>query len=194
MEINVYLTYAISIIAIILSIIAYIQNWKIATRQSRIGRIEEILEITHILNMNYNYFYDTYFFKETVLSELKKNEDEEKYLRQIKALTDISNKIDLQKKLSRLYVINNSYLPKKELKDKIGVFIAVYSSLAGSTISEPIRKTDLPFNNFPKPWEFLEFTQEIHNELIREMNLGYNNNISNTNAYEKKFKERYNLE
>lgn len=193
MEVNDYLTYTISIIAIVISIIAYIQNRKISKRQLRIGRIEEIIEITHILSMNYQFFYDTYNFKELVLSELKEDNDEKKYLKQVKALIEISDKIDLQNKLSRLYVLNNSYLPKKELKDKIGVFIASYTSLAGSTISQPIRKTDLPFNNFPKPWDFLDFTKEIQNELIKEMKLGYNDNISNTNTYEKIFKERFKL-
>ncbi len=193
MGLNDYLTYTISIIAIVISIIAYFQNRKISKRQLRIGRIEEILEITHILSVNYHYFYDTYSFQKFVLSDLKDENDHKKYLRQLKALTEISNKIDLQNKLSRLYILNNSYLPKEELKDKIGVFIAAYTSLAGITISQPIRKTDLPFTDFPKPWNFLEFTQEIQNKLIEEMKLGYKDNISKINNYEKKFKKRYNL-
>lgn len=194
MEINDYITYAISIVAIVISIIAFIQNHKISKRQTRIVRIEEILEIIHILNINYHYFYDTYFFKESNLTHSIENKEEKKYLKQVKALIEISNKINLQNKLSRLHILNNSYLPKKEFKDKIGVIIAVYSSLAASTISEPIRKEDLPFTDFPKPWHFLEFVQEIKNELLKEMNLGYKDNFSNTNTYEKKFRERYNLQ
>ena len=193
MGINDYLTYTISIIAIVISIIAYIQNRKNSKRQLRIGRIEEILEITHILSMNFHYFYDTFSLKEFVLTDLKEEEDEKKYLKQTTALIKISKEIELQNKLSRLYVLHNSYLPKKELKDKIGVFIAVYTSIAASTITQPIRKADLPFSKFPKPWEFLEFTQEIQNDLIKEMKLGYKENISQINSYDNKFKERFNL-
>lgn len=193
MEINDYITGAFSLIAIGISIVAYIQNLKGQKRELRIEKLEEILEITHLLNGNYQYFEDTHFFKTHLLFDHADKDEKLKYLTQVKVLQEISNEIDLRKTLSRLYVLNNSYLPKKELKAKIGVFIAVYSSIAESTLSQPTMKTELPFNEFPKRWEFLEFTKEIQNELIEEMNLGYKNNISEQNEYKKEFKRRYKL-
>jgi len=193
MEINDYITGAFSLIAIGISIIAYIQNLKGQKRELRIEKLEEILEITHLLNGNYQYFEDTQFFKTQLLFDQTDKDEKLKYLTQIKVLQEISNEINLKNTLSRLYVLNNSYLPKKELKEKIGVFIAVYTSIAESTLSQPTMKTNLPFNEFPKKWDFLEFTKEIQNELIEEMNLGYKNNISEKNEYEKKFKKRYKL-
>jgi hypothetical protein len=193
MEINDYITGVISIVAIVISIIAYIQNSKNEKRQLRIEKIEEMLEITHVLNANYQYFEDTHFFKTQLLSETKESMEKDKYLFQVKELSKISKEIDIRNKLTRLYILNNSYLPKKELKEKIGVFITVYTSIAESTLSLPIKKTNLPFNEFPKKWDFLEFTEEIQNELIKEMSLGYKNNISDKNTFQVKFKQRYNL-
>ncbi|WP_027127276.1 hypothetical protein [Gelidibacter mesophilus] len=193
MEINDYITGIISIIAIVISIIAYIQNSRSDKRQLRIGKLEEMLEITHILMGNYQYFEDTNFFKTNLISGTKDNAELEKYNQQIKALSQISERIELQDKLTRLFVLNNSYLPKKELKEKIGIFIAVYTSIAENTLSNPNKIIELPFNDFPKRWDFLDFTQEIQNELIEEMDLGYKESIENKNTYEKKFKERYKL-
>lgn len=193
MEINDYITFAFSLVAIGISIVAYIQNLKGQKRELRIEKLEEILEITHLLNGNYQYFEDTQFFKTHLLLDQADKDEKLKYLTQVKVLQEISNEIDLRKTLSRLYVLNNSYLPKKELKSKIGVFISVYTSIAESTLSQPTMKMKLPFNEFPKRWEFLEFTKEIQNDLIEEMNLGYKNNISEKNEYEKEFKRRYKL-
>ncbi len=193
MEINDYITGIISIIAIVISIIAYLENSRIEKRQLRIEKLEEMLEITHILMGNYQYFEDTNFFKNDIFSETKDNAEKEKYNQQIKGLSKISESIDLQNKLTRLFVLNNSYLPKKELKEKIGIFIAVYTSIAENTLSNPNKIIELPFNDFPKRWDFLDFTQEIQNELIGEMDLGYKDSIESKNTYENEFKKRYNL-
>lgn len=189
-----YITIIVSIIAIIISVITYLQNLRIDKRKLRIEKLEEMLEITHTLIGYYEYFEDTLFFKNQILSDNKRNDVKiEKYNKQVKELIKISDNIDLQNKLTRLFVLNNSYLPKKELKDKIGVFTTVYASIGRNTIVEAFEKINLPFNEFPKRWDFSNFTQEIQNELIEEMNLGYKNNIHNENTYEKIFKERYNL-
>ena len=193
MEINDYITGAISLIAIIISAVAFVQSLKSQKRQLRIEKIEEILEITHILNTNYQYFEDTQIFKIQLISGVAESSEKNKYLAQVKTLKKISDEIDIRNKLSRLYILNNSYLPKKELKDKIGVFITVYTCIAESTLSQPTEKIDLPYNEFPKKLDFLEFAQEVQNELIAEMSLGYKNNIIDNNTFEKKFRERYNL-
>jgi len=193
MEFNDYITGGISLIAIVISMIAFLQNSKIEKRQLRIEKLEEMLEITHILMGNYQYFEDTNVFKNDIISGTKDNTEKEKYNRQIKGLSQISESIDLQNKLTRLFVLNNSYLPKKELKEKIGIFIAVYTSIAENTLINPNKIVELPFNDFPKRWDFLDFTQEIQNELIEEMDLGYKNSIDNENTYDEKFKERYKL-
>jgi hypothetical protein len=193
MEINDYITGIISIIAIVISVIAYLENSRIEKRQLRIEKLEEMLEITHVLIGNYQYFEDTNFFKNDMFSGMKDSTEKEKYNLQIISLSQISESIDLQNKLTRLFVLNNSYLPKKELKEKIGIFIAVYTSIVENTISNPYKIVELPFNDFPKRWDFLDFTQEIQNELIEEMDLGYKDSIENKNTYEKEFKKRYNL-
>lgn len=194
MIISDYITGGISIVAIVISIIAYLQNSRIEKRQLRIEKLEEMLEITHTLKGNYEYFDDTNLFKNELLSDNKNNDvEKDKYIKQINELIKISENIDLQSKLTRLFVLNNSYLPKKELKEKIGVFITIYTSIARNTISEPFQKIKLPFTEFPKRWEFSDFTQEIQNELIEEMDLGYKDSIDDKNTYEQKFKERYNL-
>ncbi|WP_040282759.1 hypothetical protein [Psychroserpens damuponensis] len=193
MEIKDYITGIISIIAIVISVIAYLQNSRIEKRQLRIVKLEEMLEITHILMGNYQYFEDTNFFKNDILKGIKDNPEKENYNRQINALNQISESIELQKKLTRLYVLSNSYLPKNELKDKVGIFISVYTSLAENTMSNPYKIIELPFNDFPKRWDFLNFTHEIQNELIEEMDLGYKNSIENKNTFEKEFKKRYKL-
>lgn len=151
-----------------------------------------MIEITHILNGNYQYFEDTFFFK-TGLSNEQSIKKKEKYLQQVNSLMKISEEIDLSKKLSRLYVLNNSYLSKNKLKDKVAVLITLYSSIAENTIGNPIEKLDIVFNNFPKRWDFDEYIQEIQNEIIQEMKLGYKNNMKYNFDYEKEFKERYKL-
>jgi len=157
----------------------------------RLEKLEEIIEITHLLVQNYQYFEDSFAFKKGILN--KKSDEKEKYIRQIKALIEISENIKLREKLSRLYVLNSSYLPQNKLKDKIGVFITTYTSISEHTIISPEKKIELIFNNFPKKWEFLEFSNEIENELIQEMNLGYSNNTKYKNDFEKEFKKRYNI-
>ena len=109
MEINDYITGAFSLIAIGISIIAYIQNLKGQKRELRIEKLEEILEITHLLNGNYQYFEDTQFFKIQLLSDQANKDKKLKYLTQVKVLQEIANEIDLRNTLSRLYVLNNSF-------------------------------------------------------------------------------------
>ncbi len=103
-----YITGSISLAAIVISIIAFVQNLKIEKRQLRIGKMEEMLEITHILNINYQYFDDTHFFKTQLLSDQKESNDTDKYLSQVKSLSEISDEIDIRNKLAGLYVLNNS--------------------------------------------------------------------------------------
>ena len=103
-----YITGSISLAAIVISIIAFVQNLKIEKRQLRIGKMEEMLEITNILNINYQYFDDTHFFKTQLLSDQKESNDTDKYLSQVKSLSEISDEIDIRNKLAGLYVLNNS--------------------------------------------------------------------------------------
>ena len=177
-------TISISLVALILSGLALFQNHKYEKRQLRVEKLEEMLEISHILLGCYQYFQDTVYFKESLINGNTK--ETEKYKQTLKNLQKIAKEIDLQKKLPRLFVLNNSYLPKKELNEKIGLFIGLYTSIAEATIGSPHKSTKLPFNDFPKPWHFMEFTQEIQNGLIEEMELGFKPNINGPNSYEKK--------
>ena len=184
----------ISLVAILISTLTFYQNLKNHKRQLRISKIEEILEITHLLKGNYTLFEDTQFFKNRLLKAENLDVSEKaKYKAQVALLIKISEEINLSSKLPRLYILNNSYMPKKVLKDKISVLVALYTSIAESTMSYSYEYKDLPFNRFPKRWEFSEFITEIQNELIEEMNLGYKNNISLENKFEEIFKKRYRL-
>jgi len=165
----------ISFAAILIAILSYRQNSKFNKRQLRIEKLEEILEIIHVLYANYQYFEDTFMFKQDVLKEDVEKKVKDRYIEQVKELIEITNEIKLRSKLARLFVLNNSYLPKSKLKDKIGVFITVYTSIAESTITQSNKLHYLSFKKFPKSWEFLDFSQEIQND------------------FEKVFKNRYNL-
>ena len=193
MEFNNYITFSISAVAIVVSIFAYIQNSRVQKRQLRINKIEEILEITHMLNGNYHYFEESQFIKSNFSSSRDGFIEKEKYKARVKILKNISDELDFSNKLPRLYVLSNSYLSKKRLRDKIGILIAVFTSLLETTLNDPHKTAILPFNKFPKKMEFLEFVKEIQNELIIEMGLGYKNKLSEENLYEEEFRERYNL-
>ncbi|CAM3340307.1 hypothetical protein [Aequorivita lipolytica] len=185
---------AFSFAAIVISILSFFQNRNLNKRQLRIEKLEEMLEIIHILYGNYQYFANAYLFKQRVLNEDVKDDIKEKYIIQIKELLEITNEITLRNKLARLFVLNNSYLPKALLKDKIGVFITVYTSIAENTITQSDKLHYLSFKSFPQSWEFSDFTRELQNEIIEEMKLGYKNNIEDKNNFEKMFKKRYNLD
>lgn len=195
MQTNDYVTGIISIIAIAISVVSFIQSSRREKRQLRIEKLEEMLEITHVLMGCYPNFEDSVVFKNDIISVKSDNSKKERYAQQIEKLSQISESINLKNKITRLFILNNSYLPKKELKDKVGVFITVYSSIVTHTLSNPNNSVDLPFNDFPKRWDFLDFTEEIQNGLIEEMDLGYKNSIDieNKNTYESEFKKRYNI-
>lgn len=193
MESEHIITITLSLIAIIVSIISYFQNSTNQKRELRLEKLEQIIEILHALNLNYQYFEDTYLMKIDFLNNNLSAEKKTLYNKQINELIKISKEIDLRKKLARLYVLNNSYLPKNNLQDKISVYISVYTSIGEHTLIKPFNKIEVPFNKFPKPWDILDFTEQILKELIKEMNLGYKNNINYNHSYEKEFKQKYNL-
>lgn len=179
--------------AILFAGLSYFQTSKLDKRNLRISKLEEMLEILHVLCGNYKYFIDTLNFKQKTLQAENGICNNEEYQLQVRNLTKISQEIDLEKKLPRLYVLCNSYLPKKQLKEKIEILIVVFTCLVENTVVQSRNEVNLVFNNFPKCQDFMDFTEEIQNELIKEMKLGYKNNISSRNTYEKQFKERYNL-
>ena len=193
MEINEIITLVISTIAIFIAVLSYFQAKKINRRSLRIEKLEEILEITHIFKNNYHYFEDTFELKKNLIKANKGDFTDKIYQIQVEDLIRISEDMKLRDKLARLYVLNNSYLPKSELKEKIGVLISCYSSLAHRTISKPFKEQDLIFNKYPKRWDMSEYITEIQNEIIEEMKLGYKKSISDKNNYENKFKNRFNL-
>ena len=183
--------------AFLVSVIVYFQSSKLNRRQLRIEKIEEMLEITHILIAKYEYFINVINLKNSIRNNLV--DDLASLFREnrlpitLQELHQISKEMDLQNKLIRLFILNNSYLPKIELKDKIEVFITLYASIADKTLSTSLKKISYPFKQFPTPLNFSDFTTEIQNELIEEMGLGYKNSIQLKNTYVKRFKERYKL-
>src|SRR5690606_39554394 len=107
----------ISFAAILIAILSYRQNSKFNKRQLKIEKLEEIIEIIHVLYANYQYFEDTFMFKQDVLKEDVEKKVKDRYIEQVKELIEITNEIKLRSKLARLFVLNNSYLPKSKLKD-----------------------------------------------------------------------------
>jgi len=193
MEIQDVFTIALSFIAIIISVISYFQNSNNQKRELRLEKLEEIIEIIHTLTANYQYFEDTYFLKTEYLSNNLDSVGRTQFQKQINELVKISEEIDLRKKLTRLYVLNNSYLPKDKLQDKISVYISMYTSIAEHTLSKPFDDVELPFNKFLKRWDFLDITEDILKKVIIDMNLGYKNNINYSHSYEKEIKRKYSL-
>jgi len=183
----------LSILAMIISTLALVQNSRSSKRGLRIEKIEEMLEITHTLNANYQYFEDTHVFKMDLWLDPEKKEEQDKYLKQSQVLKDIADDINVRKILSRLYILNSSYLPKSTLKSKVGELVAIYTCLCESTVVNPTKIVALPYNEFPKKWEIFEFIEEIQSDLIKEMKLGYSKSASESYKYTKEFKQRYNL-
>ena len=187
------ITIILSSSAIVVAALSYFQASNNHKRELRIEKLEQIIEILHTLNGNYQYFEDTYFYKTRYLFDDLDTTETELYTKQVIALIKTSEDIDLRNKLSKLYVLNNSYLPQDLLQDKISVFISVYTSIAENTISKPFDKLQLPFTKFPKRWELSDFTNEILKGLIKEMDLGYNENFKYNFDYEVEFKSKYKL-
>lgn len=181
--------------AVLVSIVVYFQSSRLNKRQIRIEKIEEMLEITHILKGNYVCFINVITLKDNMKTHgLGALYEENILVNRLKTLRQLTKEMDLQNKLVRLYILNNSYLPKTKLKDKIGILISLYASIADKTLSTSLEEYSRPFNQFPTALDFNDFTDEIQNELIEEMGLGYKNNIQlKNNPYEKLFKERYKL-
>lgn len=80
---NEGLTIGISILAFAISVISFINSAARDKRQLRIGRIEEIIEIIHVLMGNYRYYEDTFHLQQTIRNESDKNETDKKRLEEI---------------------------------------------------------------------------------------------------------------
>lgn len=199
MTINEYITVVISIVAIIISIIVFIDNSKKDKRHIRIGRLEEIIEIIHILYLHYHEFENAYFLKLDLFKDgiydLKKidKKDVRFYKSFLKSVSKTYNEIDVKKRLSRLYVLSNSYLPNKELKDKIKIFGEIYGSLVIYVIEYPFNNAEYTFTEFRTKDDLQDYYLEIQNELVKEMGLGFKKSVSFENKYKSKFLERYKL-
>tara|TARA_R100000306_G_C4332512_1_gene120982 strand:- start:114 stop:731 length:618 start_codon:yes stop_codon:yes gene_type:complete len=195
---NEGITILISSFALLISIIGFLYMINNDKRQLRIGRIEEIIEIIHVLMGNYRYFDDTFFLQQDLANKINEDEDEIKRLlnsekRQVEALEKISNDIELQQKLIRLTVLINAYLPNKRLKNKLRSYVGLYTSIAETTLNRNYQQTKVLYSTYPRPWILLPFIEKCQIELIREMKLGYENNIYSENPFEKEFKKELNI-
>ncbi|MFY0482103.1 hypothetical protein ACI6PS_05810 [Flavobacterium sp. PLA-1-15] len=194
---NEGLTITIAILALAISVISYFNTSNRDKRQLRIGRIEEIIEIIHVLIGNYRYFDDTFFLQEKIRKgieiESKKIELINLEKRQVDLLQNISNEINLQEKLIRMTVIVNAYLPENKLRNKLRTLVTLYTSLAEATLNRKYDDTKVIFSVYPRPWIILPFIEEIQTELIKEMKLGYDNNIYGENPFDEEFKKKMNL-
>lgn len=186
------------IIAILISIAAVFVSHKNVKKQIRVSRLEEMLEILNLLRIYYNaaYFY---------ANDLKNNE---KYLdgKLTSRIWDIINhNIDdfllnvkeetIQTKTARLYVLANSYLPKKDLKLKVISVNQLYSDLFYTLFYKSISRMKEKYDGaFPKPDKVLDILDEVEKEIVKEMKLGFETvTFKEYEAYfQNKFKKRYN--
>ena len=186
------ITSLLSLAAFGVSIRANIQAYRIHKREIRIGKVEEMISIIHTLYDNYAYFIKCYnlkisymiFFDIISYDSYESYEEQDcavrdkiEYERQQPILNKIFEKFDLENRLNRLYVLNNSYLPQNKHQAKINTLIDVYKCLINHILIEPFEKVHLDYNKFPNEEDFLQFKKEVLKDLIKEMKLGYNNNF-----------------
>lgn len=165
------------IIAILISIAAVFISHKNVKKQIRVSKLEEILEI---LNMLRGYYKTAYLYS----NDLKNNE---KYL-DGKLITRewsiVNHHIDdflsnvkeetIQTKTARLYVLANSYLPKKDLKFKVISVNQLYSDLFYTLFYRKLFRLKEKYDgDFPKPAKVFDILNEIEKEIVKEMKLGF---------------------
>lgn len=165
------------IIAILISIAAVFVSHKNVKKQIRVNKLEEMLEI---LNMLRGYYKTAYLYS----NDLKNNEE---YLDGKLTGRDwliINQNIDdflsnvkeetIQIKTARLYVLANSYLPKKDLKLKVISVNQLYSDLFYTLFYKKLSRLKEKYDgDFPKPNKVLDILNEVEKEIVKEMNLGF---------------------
>lgn len=189
-------TVAISITAIIISIVSYFKTSVLDRRQIRVHKLEEMIEIVILIMSNYHNFDDLYLMQRRIeiSNDLPENDllrlKERKY---VEAVKGISNEIKLRENIIRLGILANTYLPNTGLKNRVRSFISLISCLHERTINHNIENTVETFETYPRPWILLPYVEELLTDLIKEMKLGYASNMYGENPHLEKFKEELNI-
>lgn len=188
------ITITISLIAIFISLLSYYDANKRDKRQLRINKIEEMIEIVILILDNYASFDELFCLQQKIRSiskiehlELEKKALIEKEIKYISLLNSISNEVKYREKTIRLNVLASTYLPNKDLKNRVKFLVALTSNIYESTINQNYSHTKRNFNTYPRAWTLMDFIQKLILDLSKEMNLGYESNFFGKNPYDEKF-------
>ena len=192
------LTLTIAFIAIIISLLSYVNDNKKNRRELRISKLEELVEL--------NIYFLNYYQALLDIAEIR---DKVKFPNEINiqsllykdiegdnaAATLIENigMNNFEDKLSKFNVLANSYLPKGELKLKCLSLVELNANLFNYTIFKDynVRNTH---PKFPSKKVYFDYIEEVEKNLIAEMKLGYESvKDSEREKYYPKFKKEMNI-
>lgn len=179
---NFILKIIIPIIVITISVISLFISTRNTRRTIRVTKLEEMLEIIFFLQINYRPAFkivtDIIHFKEEVakgtvytnlMDEVRLNSENHKKKYE---------EHEIFKKLARLTVISNAYLPNKgnvNLKMQIQLLIDLIVDMNNVIGTKGDFLPDYIKNGLPRSGESTKLFESIDKALIKEMGLGYQN-------------------
>lgn len=197
-NINQIITWCISIGALTLSITTIIITRRNLKKQLRLIKLEEILEILHYLSGYYHSQLNMFNRLETKLLLLKEKKESPIFTIEYKKYRDgFLEGIDREKitnKISRLKILSNAYLSnttRNNLKIRIHTLSDIYYKMYLFIYSEGtyVEKQDDAI--IPNAEEMRHFIDNIENDVIMEMKLGYKaiNEKKQEKYYQTQFKK-----
>lgn len=195
MDINKTITFSISVIAIIISIASILITRRNLKKQLRLGKLEEILEILHYLTGYYRTLFRLFLDFEEAIQLLKEEKELPPYLVELtkyrKGFLEVVDRESVINKISRLKILSNAYLSNSNnMKVKIHTIADIYYNMymfVGMEGSHFVKKEEDAI--IPKPGEMARFIMKLENDIIIEMNLGYER--LSKNESEKYFKTKF---
>ncbi len=182
MEIDFYkiIPIVFSSIAIATSIATIYFTRQNLKKQLRLGKLEEILEILLFLDAYYKGLFLLFIDTEDKVKILENKKALPEYLEKLssnkESYTAMISFETLIKQVSRLNVLSKAYLPnKKNLKSKALTIADVYFAMYYNVKSDGNLGTKKAYTIIPKPIEMKLLIEELQNQIILEMNLGYKN-------------------
>lgn len=182
--------------AIMISIISLIKTNRNTRRQVRIGKLEEIIECLQFFIIHYRQLMRihkqqcAFKFAEPHYTKDEVNGMFEEYKLLVNEFKEEVNMDKFQEKTARLRVLANSYLPDSELKLKIVSLVTLITNLINCTIYQNFASSREIYPIYPKGLDFMQYIQNVENEILKEMNLGYKGiTLEKVEAYKDKFKK-----
>lgn len=175
------ITWIISGLALVISIITIITIRKNLKKQLRLEKLEEILEIIFYLNNHYSRLFDLFSDVREQIS-LKNTNGKipfhlEKLDENINTFSKIVTMEILTQKMNRLRVLSNAYLPNSRnyrgVKEKIITMTYIYGDMYMYLFTKGVGYYQNPDVKIPKTGSMNTFLNSIMDKLIKEMGFGY---------------------